>query len=223
MEITSFTGATGSTDTSALRKTDDTVGKDAFLQLLITQMRYQDPLSPMDNQAFLAQLAQFSSLEQMQQLNQTVESSLLFSQSQANNGATALIGKNVRASGDTVAVGAEGSVELGYFLASPAQAVEIRVVDETGRTIKTLVDNDLDAGSNAIEWDGRDAAGSRVPAGNYTFEVTATDTAGQEVPVTRTVTGLVEGVTFRTGQALLLVNGREVPLSDVLDVYLPGE
>ena len=221
MEITPYTGAT--TDTPALRKTDNAVGKDAFLQLLITQMRYQDPLSPMDNQAFLAQLAQFSSLEQMQQLNQNFDSALLLSQSQANNGATALIGKNVRASGSSVELGAEGSVELGYFLASPAQAVQIRVVDEAGRTIKTLVDNDLEAGSNGIEWDGRDAAGSRAPAGNYSFEVTATDTAGQEVPVTRTVTGLVEGVTFRSGQALLLVSGREIPLSDVLDIYLPRE
>jgi flagellar basal-body rod modification protein FlgD len=221
MEITPYTGA--STDTPALRKTDDTVGKDAFLKLLITQMRYQDPLSPMDNEAFLAQLAQFSSLEQMQQLNQNFDTALLLSQSQANNGATALIGKNVRASGDTVELGDEGSVELGYFLASPAQAVEIRVVDESGRTIKTLVANDLAEGSNRIDWDGRDAGGSRVPAGNYSFEVTATDTAGQEVPVTRTVTGLVEGVTFRSGQALLLVNGREIPLSDVLDVFLPSE
>ena len=97
------------------------------------------------------------------------------------------------------------------------------MVAESGATIKTLVQNDVDSGSNTIEWDGRDAGGSRVPAGTYSFEVTATDTTGQEVPVTRTVTGLVEGVTFRSGQALLLVNGREVPLSDVLDVYLPEE
>ncbi|MCA9754487.1 MAG: flagellar hook assembly protein FlgD [Candidatus Eisenbacteria bacterium] len=221
MEITSLAGA--GLNTTTLRQTDDTLGKDTFLQLLITQMRYQDPLSPMENEAFLAQLAQFSSLEQMQQLNESFQSVIDFSQSQANSGATSLIGKHVRAAGEHVEVGAEGNVELGYFLSQPAQAVEIRVVDESGATIKTLVQNDVDSGSNTIEWDGRDAGGSRVPAGTYSFEVTATDTTGQEVPVTRTVTGLVEGVTFRSGQALLLVNGREVPLSDVLDVYLPEE
>lgn len=211
------------TNTTTLRQTDDAVGKDAFLQLLITQMRYQDPLSPMENEAFLAQLAQFSSLEQMQQLNENFESVLLLSQSQNNNGATALIGKHVRASGETVDVGPEGSVELGYFLASDAQAVEIRVVDDSGRTIKTLVANEAEAGSNVVEWDGRDAAGTRVDPGSYRFEVTATDANGAEVPVTRTVTGLVEGVTFRSGQALLLVGDREIPLTDVLEVYLPEE
>src|SRR5690554_5797965 len=111
------------------------VSRDAFLQLLITQLRYQDPLSPMENEAFLAQLAQFSSLEQMQLLNANFASSMALAQSEANSSATGLIGRYVRASGDSVSLPPEGNVSLGYFLGSDA-TVELTIYDSRGVAVR---------------------------------------------------------------------------------------
>jgi flagellar basal-body rod modification protein FlgD len=214
MEITSLTSTapTGTDRTTG-------VGRDAFLQLLITQMRHQDPLSPMENEAFLAQLAQFSSLEQMQQLNENFAASMALSQSQANSAATGLIGRYVRASGDQVELAAEGDVSLGYFLGADA-AAEITVYDDRGAAVRTVQVSGGEAGSNEWRWDGRNDAGERLEAGQYTFAVTATDSNGDAVNAATTVLGRVEGITFQSGTAELLVNGREIPLSSVLEVFL---
>ena len=117
MQVSSTTAATAAANTQGVQGSSrQALGKDDFLKLLITQMRYQDPLSPMDNTQFLAQMAQFSSLEQMQNLNESFDQSMLLSQSLNNSSAAGFIGRHVRASGDGVTLGPSGSVELGYFL-----------------------------------------------------------------------------------------------------------
>ena len=207
-----FTAATGTSD----------LGKDAFLQLLVTQLRYQDPLSPMENEAFLAQLAQFSSLEQMQEMNSNLEDSMLLTQSLNNSAAAGLIGKNVRASGDEVPLEAGGTAKLGYVLADSAEHVTVTVLDESGRVVRVLEATGLESGSHSVDWDGRDSSGETVAAGTYRFEVDATDTDGNPVASVSWVEGRVDGVTFRGGSAFLLVGDREVPLSSVIDIYIPG-
>jgi flagellar basal-body rod modification protein FlgD len=198
------------------------VTKESFLQLLITQMRYQDPLSPMDNQEFLAQLAQFSSLEQMQNLNDKYDSSMALTQSLNNSAAAGLIGRQVRASGDTLSLGSSGGVEVGYYLQADAAEVSISVTDSTGKIVRGLTSTDGGSGSHRLTWDGRDDAGSRLPAGSYTFKVTAKDEDGAAVTASSVVSGTVSGVTYRNGSAYLLVDGREVSLSEVLEVYQAG-
>jgi flagellar basal-body rod modification protein FlgD len=195
------------------------VSRDAFLQLLITQLRYQDPLSPMENEAFLAQLAQFSSLEQMQQLNENFANSMALAQSEANSSATGLIGRYVRASGDTVSLPEEGAVSLGYFLGAAGSA-EITIYDSAGVAVRHMTLPESAAGSNAWTWDGRNDAGERLDAGEFTFTVEAHDANGEAVSAATTVVGKVEGITFQSGTAELLVNGRHVPLSSVLEVFL---
>ncbi len=219
MEIAGTTQAAQTSSGSALG-TDKAVDKDAFMKLLITQMRYQDPLDPMDNQQFLSQLAQFSSLEQMQSLNQKFESSMALTQSLNNSAAAGLIGKTVRASGDTVSVGASGPVDLGYFLPAEASTVTLTVSDGTGKVVRTLVGVEKGAGAHQLAWDGRDENGARVPEGSYSFAVNATDTDGADLQATSMVDGLVEGVTFKNGTAYLLVDGREVSLSNVLEIHM---
>ena len=215
MEISSLTNAASSA--AAPRATG--VTRDAFLQLLITQLRYQDPLSPMENEAFLAQLAQFSSLEQMQQLNANFATSMALAQSEANSSATGLIGRYVRASGDTVGLGAEGQVSLGYFLGADA-SVELTVYDAQGVAVRHVTLPEGQSGSNEWRWDGRNDAGERLAAGTYTFTVTGVDANGGSVNAATTVLGRVDGITFQSGTAELLVEGREIPLSSVLEVFL---
>ncbi|MCA9730159.1 MAG: hypothetical protein KC729_20915, partial [Candidatus Eisenbacteria bacterium] len=195
------------------------VSRDAFLQLLITQMRYQDPLSPMDNEAFLAQLAQFSSLEQMQQLNENFTNSMALAQSEANSSATGLIGRYVRASGDTVTLGAQGDVSLGYFLGADA-SVDVTIYDGQGAAVRHVTLPEGVSGSNEWMWDGRNDAGERLGAGAYTFTIDAYDANGESVNAASTVLGRVEGVTFQSGTAELLVGGKEIPLSSVFEVFM---
>jgi flagellar basal-body rod modification protein FlgD len=220
MNISSTTAATAATATTGVQGTSrEALGKDDFLKLLITQLQNQDPLSPMDNSQFLAQMAQFSSLEQMQNLNASFDESMLISQSLSNSSAAGFIGRHVRAAGDGVTLGTTGSVELGYFLPSDAATVTLTVLDEQGREVRTLTADETTAGAHRLEWDGADLDGRRVAAGSYTFEVSAKDADGLDVSATSVVTGLVDGITFQNGSAYLLVDGREVPLSEVLEVY----
>jgi flagellar basal-body rod modification protein FlgD len=219
---------TGATSTAAPSQTMSSgltdaqgIGKDSFLQLLITQMRNQDPLSPMDNQEFLAQLAQFSSLEQMQNLNDKVDQAMQLSQSLNNSSAAALIGRQVRAAGDTVDLGASGGVELGYFLSQEAKDVSLTVYDANGAVVRTLVTSEGEAGAHRLTWDGRNEEGARVAAGSYTFKVSAKDDEGSDVNATTVVRGLVDGVMYKNGSAYLLVDGREVSLGDLLEVSAP--
>jgi flagellar basal-body rod modification protein FlgD len=197
------------------------IGKDSFLKLLITQMQNQDPLSPMDNQAFLSQLAQFSALEQMQNLNDKMDQAMQLGQSMNNYSAAGLIGRQVRAAGDTVNLDTSGSVELGYFLPQDAETVALTVYDENGSIVRNLVTSDGAAGAHRVSWDGRNDAGERLDAGTYNFKVSAVDADGADVSATSVVDGLVEGVTYKNGSALLLIGGREVPLSDLLEVFAP--
>jgi len=220
VEGTSGVGAAstaGAVDPAVVART--TLGKDSFLKLLITQMQYQDPLSPMDNTEFVAQMAQFSSLEQMQNLNAKLDTSMLLAQALNNSATAGLIGRHVRAAGDGVQLGATGEVELGYFLPKEAATVSITIYDDTGNAVRTLVPSGTSAGSHRVAWNGADLEGERLPAGRYTFDVSAKDEEGLDVGGATVVAGLVEGVSYHDGGSYLLVDGREVSLSDVLEVF----
>jgi flagellar basal-body rod modification protein FlgD len=218
MAINATGSATTSGATTPTTTTSQVLGKDDFLKLLITQMRYQDPLNPMDNSQFLAQMAQFTSLEQMQNLNTSFTQSMQLTQSLNNTASASFIGKHVRAAGDTVTLGSNGSVELGYFLPADAQSVTVTVLDSSGREVRTLVSDGLSTGAHNVTWNGADLDGQRLAAGKYTFKVSAKDADGAEIAGTSLVNGLVQGITYKSGVAYLLVDGREVPLSDVLEV-----
>lgn len=157
-------GATGS----------QTLGKDAFLQLLVTQLKNQNPLDPQDNSAFVAQLAQFSSLEGITTLNDTVSSiASNYSSSQALQ-ASSLVGRSVIAQTSTVQVddpskGVTGSVNLTSSIASGT----VTITDANGNVVKTIDLGSRAAGSASFKWDGTDTSGTQVAAGTYTVKASA--------------------------------------------------
>ncbi|HUJ24572.1 MAG TPA: flagellar hook capping FlgD N-terminal domain-containing protein [Myxococcales bacterium] len=194
-----------------------TLGKDDFLKLLMAQMANQDPLSPMDDTAFVAQLAQFSNVEQLQTANSTL-SSLLTAQAAGNQtAATSMVGKDVQWRSSQVQLGA-GPATLHAQLDSSAAAVTATITDSTGRTVRTLQVADAGAGPLNISWDGRDDSGNALPPGTYGFNVTAADMSGNPVNVTQSASGLVTGISFAGGTAQLIVNGQDVNLSDVIEI-----
>jgi flagellar basal-body rod modification protein FlgD len=198
------------------------LGKDDFLQLLVTKLKNQDPLNPMDDEAFVAELAQFSSLEQLQNLNDSLSNSLdydyLQMQTINNTMATSLIGKEIKASYSDVYLDTVNQPEIGYTLADDAATVQISVMDADGNVVARRTVEDADAGNNTYTWDGEDNFGERLPEGNYTIEVDAYDADGASVTSSIYVQGRVTGVVYNSGSAYLQVNGMEIPLSGISEI-----
>ncbi|GBD88080.1 basal-body rod modification protein FlgD [bacterium BMS3Abin03] len=198
------------------------MGKDDFLQLLVTQLRYQDPLSPMDGTKFASQLAQFSSLEQLSNLNQAVQMSIdgnyYLSQSINNTLTATLIGKNVKLAGGTIVKNGQTNVKLGYTLPNSASSVEVNVKDENGNIVKTFDAPPSKTGDSKLLWDFTDNNGSKLPDGTYTFEVIAKNDSGDDMTATLFKWGKIDGIRFSEKGTTLVVDGNEYLLSDILEI-----
>jgi flagellar basal-body rod modification protein FlgD len=192
--------------------------RNAFLNLLITQLENQDPMSPLQDHEFVAQLATFSSLEQLESMSASLEASLLMDQSVNNALSTNLIGKEVLADGSRIRLGSEG--EPSFVVDLPAAAdVTVLIRDAQGNLVKRIPAGSLGEGQNTVEWDGTTEAGSRAEAGDYRIEVTATNADGNAVSAKVQVRALVTGIRFESGSGYLVAGGQQIPLSSVLEVF----
>jgi flagellar basal-body rod modification protein FlgD len=204
--------ASAATTTTSTTSTRNVLGKDDFLKMMIAQLKNQDPLNPMDGTAFTAQLAQFSSLEQLQNINTQLTSFTNQQQALGNTQAVSLIGKQVLAKGNTVSV--DGNpVTLGYNLAADAASGQIQVYDPNGQWVDALGFKNQKQGLNSVTWNCPSSA-----KGAYTFEVSALDQSGKAVSADTMVQGAVTGVNFHDGSTYLSVGGREIAFSDVVSV-----
>lgn len=195
-----------------------TLGKDEFLNLLVTQLQNQDPLNPMDSTAFTSQLAEFSSLEQLHNVNTNLQTLQTSQAAVENSQAVTYIGKQIMASGDTVQMAGGETDDIHFTLGNDAAALYINIYNGSGQYVKGFEGGGLPAGNHAIQWDGTDNNGNLMGDGIYSFEVLAVDGANQMIPVGTYTTGLVRGVTFQSGTAYLLTDSQEVPLSAVLQI-----
>jgi flagellar basal-body rod modification protein FlgD len=195
-----------------------TLGKDEFLKLLTAQLANQDPLQPVDNQAFIAQLAQFSSVEQLQNLGSRLDTLLLAQASSNQMMAASLVGKTVSFTSSQVALPAAGQPVQVAATSSAAAAVVAVVQDASGKTVRTLALGSQPAGPFTFSWDGRDDRGNALPAGAYGVKLTAKAADGSSVTVKSQGSGLVQGVSFDSGAAELVVNGVHVKMTDVVQV-----
>ncbi len=192
------------------------LGKEVFLRLLVTQLRYQDPLNPLKNTEFVAQLAQFSTLEGINNMEEELEKvrdSLL---SLNNYSTTNLIGKEVKAQGDTVSL-VDGSAVMGYRLGEDATEVVVVIKDRNGKVVRTIEETNRRKGENLLTWDGRDEEGRPLPPGDYTFTVSARkgDEAVEAWPL---IQGRVDGVVFKGGRPYVTVEGRRVSIADIYEI-----
>lgn len=199
------------------------LGKQEFLKLLTTQLANQNPLDPMDNQAFIAQLAQFATVEQQSQMNATLESLLVAQASSNQTNVASLVGKEISFTSKHIAVGDVGEVEINGRLSAPAAKISAIITDQNGRTVRSIVlPGDRAAGELSLSWDGLDTAGNRVKPGTYTVTLTAEDASGKAVNVSTNGKGRATGVSFSEGFPQLIINGVRVRLSDVLEVNEPN-
>lgn len=184
------------------------LGKDDFLKLLTTQLSQQDPLSPVDNQAFVEQLTQMASVERLANISASIEQLALAQSANTSAQMVSLIGKHVEANADSVRVedGAP-SHAFGVELAAPTDETTVVIRDEDGDLVRRIELGGLDAGKQEIAWDGLDAEGKPATDGDYTFEVIAHDEQGEDVGATTYTRRRVTGVVFEGGFPRLTFDG----------------
>ena len=219
MNISSITNPTGAGQ-QPVSTAQNVLGKDDFLHLLTVQLRYQDPLNPLENTEFIAQMAQFSSLEQLQNMNQSMEKS---QGSEAelhtafkNNLVTSLVGKSVEV--PTQQVTYDGaSAEVSYRLGDRAHSASLRILDARGQLVREL-ELDTAQAYGTVEWDGKSAAGDKVPKGAYLAIVAATDPGGVPVEADMLKRVKVNAVRYSGNEARIWADGRELALADLRGV-----
>jgi flagellar basal-body rod modification protein FlgD len=194
------------------------MGKDAFLQLLVTQLKNQDPLSPQDNGAFVAQLAQFSSLEGINNLNDSVKAiSTNVTSSQALQ-ASSLVGRSVITQTDKTLVDTSKSMTGSVAVTSEVGNVSIKITDKDGDTVRTIDMGAQSAGTQSFIWDGKNDNGEVVASGTYTFNATTKNDKGDSVAMTTSLPATVTSVTLsQTGGEMLLnlAGGTSIKLSQI--------
>ncbi|MCL4234900.1 MAG: hypothetical protein KJ042_10310 [Deltaproteobacteria bacterium] len=216
--ILNFDQLTGYTGPEEKKKTD-MLDKEVFLNLLMTQMKQQDPLDPMDNQQFLDQLASLATVEELRTSNSNLATLQLYQSSINNAQSVSMIGKDVRAKGDSIHLAHDGdTTKVHFLLASEAKSAEITVYNSKGTVVRTFTASDLDEGINRINFNGLDRNGSPLLAGDYTFEVKANGADGATVNATTLISGRVEGVSFDNGGPELMIDGHKVMIGDVYEV-----
>jgi flagellar basal-body rod modification protein FlgD len=194
---------------------NQSLGKEDFLQLLVAQLQAQDPLDPQSAEDFSAQLAQFSALEQMTNVNTNLEEIQKFSQAVNNSSLINLIGKNIDSQGSSIDFQSGEVQTLKFSLDEDAAQVEVDVLDSAGNKVTSLTLNDLLAGSNQTAWNGTDAEGKTVPPGAYTFAVKAFKANGEEIESKTFVSGTITDVIFENDESFALVDGEKIPVSEI--------
>lgn len=191
--------------------TETEVSKDMFLQMLVAQLKNQNPLSPMDGTDFAAQLAQFSSLEQLTNMSTQMGKLSASIGSMVNSQLVNMIGSEVVARGDTIT--ADGTDKtLTYSLPVDIKSGELYIYDGNGALVAKVPLGSQQAGINTCVWN------SGSLRGTYTFAVAGTDLQGRTVSGTTMTTGTITGVNFQNGSSTLVINGREVAFGDIVSV-----
>jgi Flagellar hook capping protein len=224
---TGTNGSSGSTSSSSALTSNSAMGKDDFMKLMIAQLQNQDPLNPADGTEFAAQLAQFSSLEQLQNLNTSMTNSVnanyTLAQSINNTMSATLIGNEVKVSGNSFGYTGQESINLGYNIPKTAASVTIKIYDSSGKLVNTIKASDVDAGDQKVAWDFKNSIGNTVAQGKYTYTVDATSNSGDTLTTTKFVYGTITGVRYTEDGTKLLVDGTEYALADILEVLKTGQ
>jgi flagellar basal-body rod modification protein FlgD len=200
---------------------DDAMGRDTFLKLLTTQMQNQDPTNPMKNEEFVAQLAQFSSLEQLMGLQSVMEGVYVGVMSMNNASMAALVGSEVVAVGDQVRIDGGEPVELHFDAASSIESGTITITDEDGKVVDTIEVGAQEEGEFSVTWDAKDTDGDVVDDGLYTFRIEGAD--GEELDVQSMVVGTVTEMDYSSGVPQPSVEGVVVGIDAILKLTAAGE
>jgi flagellar basal-body rod modification protein FlgD len=203
--------------TAANAQTDTKKMSSDFMKMLVAQMQYQDPTKPVDSAQMTSQLAQISTVDGINKLNDTMSSLAKGLQGNVISQAASMIGRDVLVPGNNISL-TQGNAKFGIQMPAAADAVNVSILDESGKTVKVMSMGPQAVGNLPITWNGTNANGESVPSGNYTFQVSATSNgkALRSVPLERagvaSVTNTAEGV------SLNLSNNKSILAADVQQI-----
>ncbi len=197
------------------------LGKADFLNMLIAQLQHQDPLKPLESTEFTAQLAQFTSLEQLTNINTNLQHLQQDQSSMHDNQAVAFIGKRVDVRGNSLSVKNGSPEQIHFDLGATAQTVLVNIYDSNGNYVRTIESGYRGAGENKLVWDGNDQAGYLLPDGRYSFEVMAADSQGRPVDAVSYVSSRVTGVSFEDQMTYVLTDDAKYAVGDIRRVMQP--
>lgn len=191
------------------------LGKDAFMSLLLTQMKNQDPTTPLKSHEMAAQLAQFTSLEKLTNIDKGIDGLTKSQQPSHNFEALTLIGKMVTTDSSKVIHAKDQSHDIKFQLPKDAQEVQLAIKDAEGNVVRTLTVNNLKAGKNEVAWNGQMEDGTPARAGNYTVGFQAKGSNGNKIAVASKIEGKITGVNFTASGPQMLVGKQTVDMSDI--------
>lgn len=196
------------------------MGKDEFMKLLTFQLQNQDPMNPMDQSKFTGELAQFSQLEQLSNLNKKFDEGNKQQGIQDKFYAASFVGKKVVTTGSSLDLKESGDQgDVLFKLDGQASKVMIRILDSKNNVAGEIWKEGLSEGAHQVTWDGVALDGTPAVKGQYRVQVKAWDDMGQEVGTRTEATGIVSSVTFDQGEPVLTVNGQKVFLRDVASFH----
>src|SRR5215470_14248888 len=195
-----------------------TLGMNDFLKLLITQLQNQDPLNPLDQNQFLSQTAQFTSVEQLQQINQALSDMKTSNTTSGMTQAAALIGKTVIVAGQDFVYDGSNPPILPFTVQGAAGPVQVQIVDSQSNLIRTLNVAANTSGNYGANWNGLDSNGRPVSAGTYHYQVSAVAGSGAPDAIVAVGQGPLTGFDLRNGVLRYQVGGTLVRPADVTAV-----
>ena len=199
----------------------DELGKNEFLELLVAQLNNQDPMSPQENGEFIAQLAQFSTVEGIEKMNSSIDSMVSSFQSSQALQASSLVGRTVVIPTDQAMIDPQAGFTGQLALPQASGAVTVNVYDDAGSVLSTINLGAQGAGINEFAWDGKDASGNVLPAGKYRFEAQASFN-GETKQLATLLPANVDSVSLGVGHGgemvLNLAGLGSIGLSDVFSI-----
>ena len=214
MSVSTITSTASQTQAQQVAKNKTSLSQADFMNLFVAQLQYQNPLEPLDQYQMASQMAQFSSLEALNTLNDTVKSMVSYQATQNSLQVASLVGKKVEISGNNLSLEAGTAGEGLYQLAAEGK-VTIKIYNGSDQLVRTIDAGTKGTSKEKVLWDGRDQLGGILADGLYRFEVSAVDSKGQSVSAVTSHSATVRGISFESGTTYLDLGLERVTLSDL--------
>jgi flagellar basal-body rod modification protein FlgD len=218
-EISSIGSYSNPTESSQIGKkssVEDT--KMQFLQLLLAQIKHQDPMSPTDTDQFTAQMMQMGQLEQLFNLNETMGNLVSAQQGSMIAGYSQMVGKTALATGNVFELGTAGG-QMQFSVESIPHTSQVRVFDKFNNLVRTFDTTIMNSGGQLVSFDGKDSKGNQLNPGYYTFSVEAKDHDANTIPVTTFSTGRISSVRLQNGQPIFQLGENDLAIQEIQKVF----
>jgi flagellar basal-body rod modification protein FlgD len=219
MDPVSATSAAATRNAQATNTSKNTtLTQQDFLQLFTKQLQYQDPLKPMDSTQMLTQMTQLNTISALDTMTKSIQNMEANQASASSLQAVGLIGKKVEAKGNSLSIDGQGKVSEGSYQLAKAGQVYIQIFDATGNVVGVIDKGVKDTSKQTFTWDGKNLQGAQLPAGEYTFNVSAVDENNQPIQVTTSRIATVTGISFENGVAYLNMGSGRVTINDIIAI-----